>query len=231
MQREKESAMNVCKYCQKSFKKEQTLAIHLCEPRRRFNQKNEKHVVIGFSAYLKFYEITQGNSKIKTYEDFSKSPYYSACVRFGKYVLDINCVNIPAYTEFLIKNNCAIDKWCSDKVYEKFLQDWTYSEDHFDAAQRSLITMAAWAEEQHSEFNHYFNYATNARIIHDIACGQISAWVIYNSDSGQLWLEKLNSEELSLVWPWINTDRWMNTFMKYPDRQVDIANLMSTTGV
>ena len=68
--------MYACKYCGKEYKKESTLGAHLCEPKRRHQQKNETGVQLGFKAYIRFYELTQGSAKLKTYEDFSSSPYY-----------------------------------------------------------------------------------------------------------------------------------------------------------
>ena len=53
-----------CRYCKKSFSRENTLAIHVCEPKKRIQEQNETGVRLGFNAYLKFYEITQG-SEIK----------------------------------------------------------------------------------------------------------------------------------------------------------------------
>ena len=49
--------MYKCQYCSKSFKKENTLAVHLCEQKRRFMQKDEKHVQLGFRSYQLFYKI------------------------------------------------------------------------------------------------------------------------------------------------------------------------------
>jgi len=46
--------MHTCNYCSKSFKKESTLAVHLCEQKRRHMQKDEKHVQLGFRSYQLF---------------------------------------------------------------------------------------------------------------------------------------------------------------------------------
>ena len=54
-----------CKYCKKSFKRESTLTAHACEKKRRYQQKDEKGVRIGFQAYLRFYEYTQNHTKQK----------------------------------------------------------------------------------------------------------------------------------------------------------------------
>jgi len=222
---------HVCVFCGRAFSKESTISKHLCEQGRRFKQKSEKHVMIGFQAYIKFYEISQPGPKQKTYEEFAKSPYYLALVRFGQYTLDVKCFNALAYATWLITNSCPIDKWNSDKIYTAFLQEWITVEDHYDAASRTLGAMADWADEKESVFNHYFHYATSSRIINDISNGRISPWVIYNSKSGPEWLETLTPEELSIIWTWINSDKWKNIFLKHPDRQVAIVDLLQKAGV
>ena len=52
----------VCPYCGASFTREKTLAVHMCEKKRRHFQKDEKRVQIGF---LTFNRILQAMSKGK----------------------------------------------------------------------------------------------------------------------------------------------------------------------
>jgi len=47
-----------CQYCGKSYRKESTLAAHLCEPKRRAQQENESGVKLGMTAYLTFVLLT-----------------------------------------------------------------------------------------------------------------------------------------------------------------------------
>ena len=74
-----------CEHCGKLFAKEKTLVVHLCEQKRRHLSKNEKHVQMGLMTYQKFYEITQKAKQPKTFEEFAKSPYYTAFVKFGSF--------------------------------------------------------------------------------------------------------------------------------------------------
>ncbi len=95
--------MYTCRYCEKGFVKETSLAVHLCEPKRRHQEQSERGVQLGFQAYLRFYEITQGSAKLKTFDDFAKSPYYRAFVKFGRYCVDLKAINPARLTEWLLK--------------------------------------------------------------------------------------------------------------------------------
>ena len=50
----------VCEYCKTGYMKEKTLAVHMCEQKRRALQKNEKRVQLGLITFNKFYQISMG---------------------------------------------------------------------------------------------------------------------------------------------------------------------------
>ena len=54
----------VCQYCKKGFMKEGTLFVHICEQKRRALAKTEKHVLVGYDTYNRFYKTTQ-QSKVR----------------------------------------------------------------------------------------------------------------------------------------------------------------------
>ena len=68
-----------------------------------------------------------------------------------------------------------------------------------DALERSIKTMEAWAEDKESVFNHYFCYVNSNIQSQDITTGRISSWIIYNCTSGQEALNKLNTEQIEMV--------------------------------
>jgi hypothetical protein len=113
-----------CRYCHKDFIKETSLAIHMCEPKRRFQEQDERGVQLGLQAYLKFYEMSQGSARLKTFEDFAASPYYRAFVKFGRYCVDIRAINPARFMEWLLKNNKKIDHWARDTMYTEYLVEY-----------------------------------------------------------------------------------------------------------
>ena len=126
----------VCRYCNKPFRKESTLTAHLCEQKRRAQQEKETGVQLGYKAYLRFYEISQGSARFKSYEDFSTSPYYSAFTKYGRYLVSIRAVNTASFTDWLLKNNKKLDYWCKDSLYSEWLADYIRKEAPQDALEQ-----------------------------------------------------------------------------------------------
>ena len=210
--------MYTCKYCNKEFKKESTLAAHLCEPKRRHQQQNETGVQLGFKAYLRFYELTQGSAKLKTYEDFVASPYYMAFVKFGRYLVAIRCINTGSFIDWLLKNNKKIDYWTKDTLYSEWMRDYLKKENVKDALERALKEMQDLADNDSrlaGKFNDYFRQANTNRVCQHIANGRISAWIVFNCASGVEFLETLNEEQLGMIIEWIDPDYWQRKFIDY----------------
>ena len=206
-----------CKYCDKLFRKESTLAVHLCEPKRRWQQENETGVQFGLRAYLRFYETTQGSARLKSYADFVSSPYYNAFVRYGRYLVAIRAINPNSFNDWLLRQNKKIDFWCKDSLYEQWLLEYLKKEAPQDALERALKEMQDYADGNDSiaEFSHYFRYGNVNRICHHITTGRISPWVVYNCDTGIEYLEGLNTEQMDIIMPWIDPDHWNRKFKDY----------------
>jgi hypothetical protein len=207
-----------CRYCEKDFRKESTLAAHLCEQKRRWQQEKETGVQLGLRAYLRFYETTQGSAKLKSYEDFVSSPYYNAFVKFGRYMVGIRGINSQHFTDWLLKNNKKIDQWCKDSFYEQWLHEYLKKESPQDALERALKEMQDYADthpELKNGFLDYFRYGNSNRICHHVVTGRISPWIIYNCNSGVEFLDKLDEGQVAMILAWIDPDHWQRKFKDY----------------
>ena len=222
-----------CQYCGTSYAREGTLFKHMCEPKRRFQQQNEIGVQWGFQAYLKFYEITQGSSKNKTYEDFTKSTFYVAFVKFGRYCVEIRCINFMSFLEWLLKKNKAIDYWCKDSLYDEWFRPYMQKEAVQDALERSLKEMQKYADEQefNGGFSDYFRMGNTNRISHHISSGRISPWVLYHCDSGVAFLDGLNESQIPMILPYIDPSFWSKKFKDYPEDVMWVKSVLKEAGL
>ena len=207
-----------CRYCEKLFRKESTLAAHLCESKRRWQQEKEVGVQLGYQSYLRFYEMTQGSAKLKTYADFVASPYYNAFVKFGRHMVAIRAVNTRAFIEWVIKQNKKLDHWTHESVYSEYLHQYVRKEAVQDALERALIEMQEYVDtntEIKGGLRDYFRYGSNNRICFHISTGRVSPWIVFNCSSGIEFLESLNEEQLAMIIPWIDPDYWQRKFSDY----------------
>lgn len=194
--------------------REKTLAAHMCEKKRRWLQKDEKPVRYGLYAFQRFYALSAGTKKEKTYEDFTQSPYYNAFVKFGSFVNNVRPLYPEKYIDHVVTSGVKLDHWCRDEMYEKYAVELILKEDVTTALERSVKHMVEWAEEKNSAWNHYFNYVSTNRAVWDIKDGKISPWLILNCCTGKEMLSKFNDEQLGLVYHVINPEHWALRFKR-----------------
>lgn len=220
----------VCEFCKKSFVKESSIAVHMCEPKRRHTQRDDPGVRFGLQAYLRFYEVHQGSSKLKTYEDFCESSYYRAFVKFGNYCVNTHVIAPHRFLDWLLKHNKKIDHWCSDQLYTEYLKEHLLVEAAQDALERSVQHSIKWEERTGHPARDMLRYGNQNAICYDITAGRISPWVIYNSESGQKFLQDISTEQVQIIWEYINSDSWHKKFTDYPADQEWVKDILQKAG-
>jgi hypothetical protein len=219
-----------CCHCQKGFTRESSLSVHLCESKRRKQEQNERGVQLGLQAYLRFYELTQGSAKLKSFDDFAGSSYYRAFVKFGRYCVDVNVINPAQFIEWLLKKNKKLDHWAKDSMYSEYLVEYLRLENVTDALTRAIEFGVTWGEETGHPPEHCLLHGNTNAMTYAISTGRISAWIIYNCSSGQEFLNRVNAEQLSIIWPYIDTDFWQRKFKDYPADQEYAKMILSKAG-
>ena len=220
----------VCEYCKKTFAKESSIEVHMCEPKRRRLNKDDPGVRLGFQAYIKFYEQAQGSAKLKTYEDFCESSYYLAFVKFGRYCVGAKTINPSQFMNWLLKHQKKIDRWASDQLYTEYLTWYLTIEAVDDALTRAMEYAIDWAEKNSSPSQDCVRYGNANAVCYAITTGRLSAWVIYNSESGQKFLSEANQEQLAMIWPYINVDTWNKKFADYSADQEYAREILTKAG-
>tara|TARA_Y100000389_G_C17423184_1_gene497983 strand:- start:932 stop:1570 length:639 start_codon:yes stop_codon:yes gene_type:complete len=194
--------------------KESTLLAHMCEPKRRWLQKDEKRVQVGFYAFQRFYKLSAGHKNDKTYQEFSKSSFYNAFVKFGSFVNNVRPLYPEKYIDYVVTSSVKLDHWCREEMYEKYAIDLIRKEGVETALERSIATMETWASENNSVYNHYFLYASTNRITWDIRDGKISPWLVLNCKSGRECLNKFNEEQLGMLGNVLDPTHWAVRFRR-----------------
>ena len=207
----------VCEYCGNGYTREKTLAVHMCQPKRRALQKNEKRVQLGTYAFNQFYKLSAGAKKDKTYEEFCKSPYYNAFVKFGSFISNVRPLYPEKYIDYVVTSGVKLDHWCKEEMYEKYATNLIKKEGVETALERSVMTMMEWSEENEpAPWNHYFQHVSLNRAVWHIKDGKVSPWLLLNCRSGKEMLSKLNDEQLNMVYNIMDPERWAMRFKRTP---------------
>lgn len=205
-----------CEYCGKLFAKEKTLVVHICEQKRRHLSKDEKHVQAGLLTFQRFYEIAQKGKTQKTFDEFVDSPYYTAFVKFGSFLVNTAPIYPERFIDYVIKSGVKLDHWCRDELYDTYIQDLIKIEPADGAIQRSIKTMMDWGDKNNAPWEHYFQYVNLNRATHDIKEGLVSPWLVLNSKSGKEMLKRMNDEQLEIIGAVIDPQFWMRRFKSLP---------------
>lgn len=186
----------------------------MCEQKRRHLARTEKHVHIGYQSFVRFYQLSQKFNGIKTYDEFARSPYYNAFVKFGSFVSNVNPLYPDHYIDWVVTSGVKLDHWCRDELYDKYALELIKTEAVETALERSINHMMLWADANNSVWNHYFNYVSVNRAMFDIKDGKISPWIILNSEAGKTMLASFNDEQLNAISLVIDPPYWMKKFKK-----------------
>jgi hypothetical protein len=192
----------------------------MCEQKRRHLQKDEKRVQLGYQTFVRFYQLSAGYKGIKTYEEFCKSSFYNAFVKFGSFLSNVRPLYPEKYIDYVVTSGVKLDHWCREEMYEKYAVELIMKEGVETALERSVNTMVDWAETHNSVWSHYFNYVSLNRATYDIKDGKISPWLILNCKSGKEMLAKFNDEQLELVNQTLDIPYWAK---KIRDNPADVA--------
>lgn len=204
----------ICQFCKKGFMKENTLAVHICEQKRRALARTEKHVILGYDTYNRFYKRTQNFKGDKSYDDFARSPYYNAFVKFGSFVSNVNPLYPERFMDYVVTSGVKLDHWCRDELYDKYVVDLIKTETVETALQRSITHMMSWGEDNQAAWNHYFLYVSLSRATYDIKDGKISPWIVLNSTNGKSMIRKFSDEQLNAVNVIMDIPFWLNKFKR-----------------
>lgn len=219
-----------CEYCAREFRKASSLAVHVCEQKKRRAAQDEPAVRLAFQGFLAFYRQAHGSSRLKTVEDFMVSPYYRAFVKWGHYCVNTRAVDPEAFLNWLLAKNHRIDHWAQDSKYEQFLLAHVRQEPADRALARALESAIDWSERTEHPDRDYLRYGNANAICHAITTGRVTGWVLYNCASGQDFLANLGPEQIEIVWPWIESDFWERHLDRFPADRAWVAELLKEQG-
>ena len=227
----KDTATHACQYCKSKFSKEKTLFVHVCEQKRRALARTERHVVLAYETFTKWYKVNMNSAKDQSYEDFAKSPYYNGFVKFGSFVSNVNPLYPLKFIEYVITSGVKLDHWCREELYDQYVINLIKVESVDTALERGVTHMEGWGKANDADWAHYFKYVSINRACYDIRDGKISPWLVLNSNNGKIMLRKFDDLQLSAIGAVMDIPFWMDKFKKRPADVAVVRQVITELGL
>jgi len=198
-----------CKFCNKSFRRERTLASHVCEPKRRHADSVERYWELAFRAYQKFYKYNYPTrTKDRTKDQFIKSQYYGGFIKFGRFLHTGLVLGHEKYVEYVIRNAIKLEKWSSDAIYEEYLKEHLFKETVERAAERMMLYIMNWSSDNEKLADNFFDELTPAQALILIRNGTMSPWIVYGTQQGEKIIDSMSDEQLNIAVKFIDPKKW-----------------------
>jgi hypothetical protein len=197
-----------CDHCKKSFAGERSFLAHMCAQKIRWQDRDSKHVKLGFYVYSSFHAINYRHHRPKTYEDFVVSTLYTDFVKFARYLLDIHAINPKDFIKFLFDNNVKMKNWRNPKTYETYVRELNKKESPDAAVERNILLMLAWSAETGEVWTEFFRKINPNRAVTWIQSGRISPWLLFLCSSAPEMFSRLSEEQVEMVYNKIDPDFW-----------------------
>lgn len=207
------------------------MATHLCETKRRWDDRDRPANRVAYLAWQLFYGQYQPHRQEKTYRDFITSAYWIGFVKWGNYCVDADVLMPLNYARWLLKGKIPLDNWSSDLIYTQYLVEYILIEDPLDAIHRTVKTLADIADDQNIRLSDVLRLYNANRLCYLITKGKISPWLLYTTEIGRQFLADLNGDQQRLIMDYINPDSWAIKIHKNDDKVAEIKEILSQGGL
>lgn len=199
-----------CKFCGKAFTRERTLSSHMCEKKRRWMCKDDADSRMAFMVWTDFMKFVSPNTKkVKTVDDFIRSPDYIGFLKFANYLIELKPVESDKFIQWLFKMGVRLSDWQRPGTYQLYVRESSKKETAERALERAILIMREWGEATGNEWQKFFNKVAPATAMNMINMGRISPWIIYSTDAAQTLLDRMEPGQIDAVAKHVDTEWWI----------------------
>lgn len=224
-----------CRFCDKEFKRENTVITHACVKRDRYNDRESRLMREAYKLYMMFMEAHHLAMK-KTEEplmQFIKSRYFNDFYDFAEYILANDILNKERFIKEILTSGKTVYEWKSHKVYEEWVIKCIREEHPRRGIERSINALVEWGNVTDNDWCTFFENVSTERAILWIETGKISPWLLYvaEPESGNKLLNRFSDSELGYLIKFIDPTYFKILQLRYNDEVMEIRQLLTEAGL
>lgn len=224
-----------CHFCDKEYKREETVLTHKCVKRDRYNDRDSRQMREAFRIYLQFMKFNHFTMKkdVEPLMHFVKSKIFNDFYDLAGYVLQNDILEREGFITNIITTGKPVYEWMTNKTLEAWVQSVVRDEHPRRAIERSIPALIEWAEITGNEWNSFFDNCSTERAILWIETGKISPWLIYVAPptSGNKLLQRFSDTELEYVFRFIDPTYFQMKQIRYQAACDEIRQWLEEAGL
>lgn len=220
-----------CRFCDKEYKREESVTTHKCLKRDRYNDRESRHMREAYRLYVEFMNFHHLAMK-KSEEPlmaFIKSKYFNDFFEFAEYILDSEILNKDKFVTEILTSGKPVYEWRTHKTLEEWVLKNIREEHPRRAIERSIMALDEWGTATENDWWTFFDNASTERAIMWFEMGKVSPWLIYvaNPTSGNRLLNRMSDTELSYLFKFIDPTYYQIKTIQYQSEVQELRALLT----
>lgn len=224
-----------CRFCDKVYKREETVIKHKCTKRERYNDRDSRLMREAFRLYLQFMQVQNLPIKkdVEPLMHFIKSSFFNDFYEFAEYVLNNDILNKEQFITNIFTSGKPVYEWATHKTLQEWVLKCIRDEHPRRGVERSISALIEWSDQTGHNWNEFFNYASVECAILWLECGKISPWLIFIAapESGNKLLNRFSDSEFEYVLKFIDPTHFQIKQLQYSKDCAEIRQLLTEAGI
>ena len=209
-----------CQYCLASFKREVSFMRHKCKEMERME---ELRSISGQSAYALYCDwMKELKRKPPPIETFADSMYYTAFIKFEKFVKDVGIIRPKSYIRVMQERKISPTLWARNESYRFFIE-WNDKVSPPDyQAEVTVDTLCNLASKHGISVHDIFIRLHPREIIQLIRERKLSMWVLLHSSVFKQHLQNYDLEDRKELNKLVDFEYWADVLHKPENEQTRV---------
>lgn len=225
------SLIYICDYCGAKLKTEKGFRNHACKKKKLMESIGEVRLLKAYDLFCHWYRRSFPSYRLKTGEEFTKSPYFQLFVDLSEYGIKSEIPSTRWYLDWLINNRIPSRKWLLETTLKEYLSKGSRTEDAVDHAVRSLEKVSNWCDDRELGIEDFFENVPTNSAVKMILGGIISPWLILCSENSHKMLDRFNDEQLDSICNFLDLDYWDKRLKLSEDTANEVREILIEVGV
>lgn len=206
-----------CPHCGKSYARESWWRKHVCEKKKRFDERHNMDFVRAIRLFTHWRKRnnwlprgTDPNSE-EYAKKFANHQMFQSFMELGKFTCDNWVISGLRYLDYLIDSRTASAKWTKEETLKSYREWSRRAEEPIAQVRDTFKAIHEWCEVNSVDRLEFFSKIKPGQALQMVTTNRLSPWVLFGYDrSVNELLSRMNDDWICSVNEYVNNNYWIN---------------------